>query len=240
MLFSELLNISGFTYNRKTLSDFIVKGLSFDSREINEGYVFFAVKGGKEDGSIYAETAVKKGAKAIITDMLSAESLRTKSTLNNINIIVSDNIRKSMAEVSAVFFEKPSGKLKLIGVTGTNGKTTITYLIKKIIETAGYKCGLIGTVDYCSGSKHFIKPEASHLTTPDSVEINYMLNDMLDSGFEYCAMEVSSIGLEYFRVNKLNFDTAIFTNLTSEHMDLHRNMENYFNAKKILFDGLND
>ncbi len=244
MLFSELINITGFTYSeelfKKGLSDFNVKGLSFDSREIKEDFVFFAVKGEKEDGSIYAKAAVKGGAKAIITDMRSAENLKTDSTFNNIHIIGCDNIRKSMAEVSSVFFEKPSSKLRLIGVTGTNGKTTITYLIKKILETAGYKCGLIGTVAYCSGSKHFMKSEAAHLTTPDSVENNYMMKDMVDSGFEFCAMEVSSIGLEYFRVHKLDFDTAVFTNLTSEHMDLHRNMENYFNAKKILFDGLND
>lgn len=230
MKFSELLNI--IDIKSSTLKDFTVSGLAYDSRKVEDGFIFFAIKGYKDDGNKYVDKAIERGAKAIITDKDSINILKDK----NINAIGVGDVRKAMAQMAFTYFGKPSEKLKLIGVTGTNGKTTITYLLKHIFETAGYKCGLIGTIDYLTGTT---KKESS-LTTPDSIEINMMLREMVDAGIEYCFMEVSSIALFLHRVYGQNFSAGVFTNLTSEHLDLHKNMQNYFDAKKILFDFLDE
>ncbi len=233
MKFSELLNNIGVV--SKSVKDFTVNGLSYDSRKVKDDFVFFAIKGYKDDGNKYAVKSVESGAKAIITDTNSVEELSKKFS-ENINIIGVEDVRKAMALMAFAFYGKPTEKLILIGITGTNGKTTITYLLKHIFETAGYKCGLIGTIDYITGAA---KKESS-LTTPDSIEINMMLKEMVDSGIEYCFMEVSSIALVLHRVYAQKFSAGIFTNLTSEHLDLHKNMQNYFEAKKILFDVLGE
>lgn len=225
MNYSELLNIIGLKLTK--VQDFTVSGLTYDSRKVKDGYVFFAIKGYKEDGKQYIPKAIENGAKAIITDKDSVSGLEIK----DINISGVDDVRKVMAQMAYEYYEKPTEKIKLIGVTGTNGKTTITYLLKHIFETAGYKCGLVGTIDYLTG----ISKTESRLTTPDSIEINMMLKEMLDTGIEYCFMEVSSIALVLHRVYGQKFSAGVFTNLTSEHLDLHKNMENYFEAKKILF-----
>jgi UDP-N-acetylmuramoyl-L-alanyl-D-glutamate--2,6-diaminopimelate ligase len=228
MKFSALLNITGLKSD--SLKDFTVSGLTYDSRRIKDGFVFFAIKGYKEDGNKYIPKAIENGTKAIITDTESAKQLTAKG----INIIGVDDVRKVMAQMAFEFSGRPTDKIKLIGVTGTNGKTTITYLLRHIFETAGYKCGLVGTIDYSTGAKK----QESKLTTPDSIEINSMLKEMVDSGIDYCFMEVSSIALVLHRVYGLEFAAGVFTNLTSEHLDLHTNMQNYFEAKKILFDNL--
>jgi len=228
MKFSELLNIAGI--KTRTLKDFTVLGLAYDSRKIKEGFVFFAIKGYKEDGNTYIPKAVENGAGAVITDIESAKN----SVSAGVNIIGVDDVRKTMALMAFEFFGRPTEKIKLVGVTGTNGKTTITYLLKHIFETAGYKCGLVGTIDYLSGSKK----KESKLTTPDSIEINEMLAEMVNAEFDFCFMEVSSIALVLHRVFGLKYIAGVFTNLTSEHLDLHKNMQNYFEAKKILFDYL--
>jgi UDP-N-acetylmuramoyl-L-alanyl-D-glutamate--2,6-diaminopimelate ligase len=230
MKFSALLNIAGFKSD--SLKDFTVSGLTYDSRKIKEGFIFFAIKGYKEDGNKYASKAIENGAKAIITDNESARELKDKT----INIIGVDDVRKVMAQMAFEFSDRPTDKIKLIGVTGTNGKTTITYLLRHIFETAGFKCGLVGTIDYSTG----VKKLESKLTTPDSIEINEMLKEMVDAGIDYCFMEVSSIALVLHRVYGLQFTSGVFTNLTSEHLDLHNNMQNYFEAKKILFDNLDN
>lgn len=233
MKLSELLNIV--ELQNKPINDFTVSGLAYDSRKIREGYIFFAIKGYKDDGNKYAIKAVESGAKAVITDFVSAKEL-TGLIPDGVNIIAVDDVRKVMALTSAAYYGNPTDKIKLIGITGTNGKTTITYLLKHIFETAGYKCGLIGTIDYLTGSAK----KVSSLTTPDSIEISMMLKEMVDSGIEYCFMEVSSIALVLHRVYGQKFSSGIFTNLTSEHLDLHKNMQNYFDAKKILFDYLDE
>lgn len=228
MNYSEILNIAGVQENPKF--DFSIDGLAYDSRKVKENYIFFALKGLKDDGTKYVKSAIESGAKAIITDVKLNENEISS------NVLIVDDARKTMALFANAYNQNPSEKLKLIGVTGTNGKTTTTYLIKTFLENSGYKTGLLGTIDYQIGD---FKIE-SKLTTPESVEICSMLGEMVKQGYQYCVMEVSSIALVMDRVYSLNFDAAIFTNLTSEHLDFHHNMENYFEAKKILFDNLSE
>ncbi|MFA7360135.1 MAG: UDP-N-acetylmuramoyl-L-alanyl-D-glutamate--2,6-diaminopimelate ligase [Candidatus Kapaibacterium sp.] len=229
MLLSKLLNINGLKIP-ESIIDFEVQGLSLDSRNIRKGYIFFSIKGNKADGRQFLEQAVSNGAELIIT-----ESDYEKDYVGFENIIFVDKIRKVMAEISSSYYRNPSKKVKVIGITGTNGKTTISYIIKSILEGAGFKCGLLGTISYITGET---KTETARLTTPDSIELNMLLAEMVDNKIDYCIMEVSSIALSKYRVHSIEFDTAIYTNLTSEHMDLHINMQNYFEAKKKLFDNL--
>jgi len=230
MKLSELLNIAKIDVT-ESAADFEVKGLSLNSKDVKTGYVFFSIKGMKTDGKKFAGDAVKAGANLIIAEK------NFKDDYGEIkDIIFVDNIRKAMAEISCAYYSNPSDKLKVIGVTGTNGKTTISYIIKSILEEKGYKCGLVGTIDYITGSGK----STARLTTPDSIEMNQILNEMVSNELDFCVMEVSSIALVNYRVHTINYDTAVFTNLTSEHMDLHSNMENYFSAKKILYDTMPD
>jgi len=222
---SELLNSKNIKLNFDQSKDFDVKGLAYDSRKVKPGYIFFAIKGLKEDGNKFVSSAVSNGASLIITE----EDLSADAEVLKVN-----EIRKKMALISGSYYDNPSEKIRLIGVTGTNGKTTTTYLIRAFLNDAGYRTGLIGTIDYETGSK---KTDSS-LTTPDSIELNMMLGEMVKSKMNFCAMEVSSIALSMDRVYGLNFDSAIFTNLTSEHLDFHHDMENYFEAKRKLFSNL--
>ncbi|MBM4157665.1 MAG: UDP-N-acetylmuramoyl-L-alanyl-D-glutamate--2,6-diaminopimelate ligase [Ignavibacteria bacterium] len=233
MKFSELLNKTHLNKYINVDTDFEVKGISFDSRNVSSDYVFFAVKGYKQDGNVYIRDAAKKGAKFIFCDK---DSQVIPDSDLDIPVLKIPDIRKTLALIGTVFYGNPSRKINLIGITGTNGKTTISYLIKHILESTGSKCGLIGTINYSVGSQNLI----ANLTTPDAIEINKMLAEMVNRNTDYCVMEVSSIALELYRVYGLDFNSGIFTNLTSEHLDLHKNMMNYFNAKKILFDGLGD
>ncbi len=229
MLLSKLLNINGLIIP-ESIKDFEVQGLSLDSRDVHRGFIFFSIKGSKANGRQFVDQAVSNGAELII-----AESVYQKDYDGVENIIFVDKIRKVMAEISSSYYRNPSKEVKVIGITGTNGKTTISYIIKSILEGAGFKCGLLGTISYITGET---KAETARLTTPDSIELNKMLAEMVDNKIDYCIMEVSSIALTNYRVHNIEFDTAIFTNLTSEHMDLHINMDNYFEAKKMLFDNL--
>lgn len=241
MKFSELLKITLSSEDNIFKPEVFAEGrdfepllLSYNSKNINENSIFFSVKGFKEDGSRYIPDSVNKGAKAIFSDSDKCILYKDICRAQNVWLIKVDKIRKLMAVLSAEYFGKPSLKLKCIAVTGTNGKTTTAYLIKHFIEANGLKCGLIGTIDYYTG----ITNKTAVLTTPDSVEIQSMLAEMVASGFLYCVMEASSIALELDRVYGIDYSAGIFTNLTSEHLDLHKNMENYLKSKKILFDGL--
>jgi len=228
MKLTELLNTAGIEFTGST-EDFGVMGLSLNSKEVKPGFIFFSIKGMKTDGKKFAKDAVEAGAGLIIAELAYKDDYRDFR-----NVIFVDNIRKAMAEISCTYYSNPSEKIKVIGITGTNGKTTISYIIKSILEENGSKCGLIGTIDYITGANK----SNARLTTPDSIELNQMLSEMVNNGLNYCVMEVSSIALVNYRVHTIKFDTAIFTNLTSEHMDLHSNMDNYLSAKKILFDTL--
>jgi UDP-N-acetylmuramoyl-L-alanyl-D-glutamate--2,6-diaminopimelate ligase len=211
-----------------------VSGIYYDSRRVIKNSVFVAVKGYKTDGHNFIADALNKGAIAVIledNDRIPDEIfIHGKAA----KILVKDS-RIAMAEVADSFFKNPSSKLKLFGITGTNGKTTTSYYIKNILETAGEKVGLLGTIANYIG----VKEIKASLTTPESSDLNGLLADMVNEGCGYAVMEVSSHSLVLKRVYGLNFSAGVFTNITSDHLDFHLNFENYFNAKKILFDSLN-
>jgi len=229
MKISEIINKSRVNAELKLRDDIEITGLHYDSRKIKPGNIFFAIKGLKDDGNKFVSDAINNGAVLIFTE----DDIHMQSA---VPAIKTNEIRKLMAEYSGIFYGDPSSKLKLIGITGTNGKTTTSYLVRSFLNDAGYRTGLLGTIDYEVGDQ---KTE-SKLTTPDSVEVNMMLSEMVNSGTQYCIMEVSSIALVMDRVYGLKFDSAAYTNLTSEHLDFHKDMENYFEAKKILFDNLQE
>ena len=205
----------------KTLGELEITGVTCDSRQVKEGYAFVCIKGTFGDGHNYAQTALEQGAAVVIAERdLGLESQ-----------IVVDNTHEEFARLSAKWFGNPSKKLKLIGVTGTNGKTSTTYMIKQILETLGHKVGLIGTIQNMIGDE--VIPTSN--TTPNAYDLNALFADMVEKGCDYAVMEVSSHALDQCRVYELDFEAAIFTNLTQDHLDYHITMENYLEAKKKLF-----
>ncbi|MHB8578447.1 MAG: UDP-N-acetylmuramoyl-L-alanyl-D-glutamate--2,6-diaminopimelate ligase [Ignavibacteriaceae bacterium] len=210
-----------------------VTGIYYDSRKVLRDSIFVAIKGLNYDGHQYILDAINKGAFAIIMEDNQSVPDDIFTHEKVAKILVQDS-RVALAEVSVSFFKEPSKKIKLIGITGTNGKTTTSYFIKSILETAGYKTGLIGTISNFIGEKEF----KSTLTTPESSDLNNLLLEMYEAGCSHAIMEVSSHSLILDRVHGLNFSAAIFTNITSDHLDFHNTFENYFEAKKILFDSL--
>ncbi len=227
MKFSEMINKAEYNISEKDIvTDFDVKKLCYNSKLVEEGDIFFAIRGYKTDGNRFIPETLAKGAKAVITDNTDVAS--------GDKIYLVDDSRKAMAEMSNIFYDYPSRKMKVIGVTGTNGKTTVTSIINFVLEQNGKKTGLIGT----NGNiidKQFI--ETTH-TTPESVDLNLLLKEMVEKGVKYVTMEVSSHSLKLKRVYGIDFDVAVFTNLTPEHLDFHNTMENYLTSKKILFDSL--
>jgi len=206
--------------------DFEVNKLSYNSNKVESGDIFFAIKGFKTDGNKYINDAISKGAQAVITDMM--------PEMEDSRLYKVEDVRKTMALMSTEYYGNPSEKMKLIGVTGTNGKTTVTSLINHAVSQAGMKTGLIGTNgNYIN--RRFIETE---FTTPESVELNKLLADMQSADVEFVTMEVSSHSLALKRVYGIDFDVVVFTNLTPEHLDFHESMENYFEAKKRLFDSM--
>jgi UDP-N-acetylmuramoyl-L-alanyl-D-glutamate--2,6-diaminopimelate ligase len=204
-----------------------VAGIAYDSRRVTPGMVFVAISGQKTDGHDFINPAIDRGATAVICEKNGFVSQRVTK------IKVAD-AREALAWSAAAYFQHPSKKLKIIGVTGTNGKTTVAFMVKRILEAAGINCGLIGTVRYEIGER--IIP--AQRTTPEALEIQQMLAHMLRADCQACVMEVSSHALEQKRVCGVEFDVAIFTNLTQDHLDYHGTMENYFAAKKKLFTAL--
>lgn len=198
-----------------------ITGITSDSRNVKPGNVFVCIRGGTSDGHTFAKQAADMGAAVIVAE---------HDTGISSQIIVKDT-RQAYAEMCANYFGRPADKLKLIGVTGTNGKTTVTFLIKQILEKSGKKSGLIGTIQNMIGDR--VLP--AKYTTPDPYELNSLFSLMLKSGCEYAVMEVSSQALHQQRVYGLKFDQAIFTNFTQDHLDYHKTLENYFAAKKMLF-----
>lgn len=216
MLLKELLpGIKG------SKGDIFVEGITNDSRKVQKGYAFICLKGSKYDGHEFVSSALKKGAVVIITD---------KPLGQEAEVVVEDT-RKAYAEMSANWFGNPSKSIKLIGVTGTNGKTYVTYMLKSILEHKGYKTGVIGTIQNLVGDEVY----PADNTTPDAYQINNLLAKMCNAKCEYAIMEVSSHGLDQKRVWNLDFDVAAFTNLTQDHLDYHKTMEAYLEAKEKLF-----
>ena len=207
-----------------------VKGLQFDSREVKPGDMFFAVKGTNTDGHKYMPAAVNNGASAIICERIPVKS-GEKVTFIQVN-----NTAVALGRIAANFFGNPTGKLKLIGVTGTNGKTTIVHLLYNLFRKAGKRSGLISTTGNIIVEKE--KP-ATH-TTPDILQINRLLTEMVKNECEYVFMEVSSHALDQYRTAGLIFKGGIFTNITHDHLDYHKNFRQYINAKKRFFDDLGE
>ncbi len=205
-----------------------VAALTFDSRAVKSGDVFFAVRGTQSDGHIYIPAAIEQGAATVVCEELPA------IPDSNVNWVVVENSEKAVAAAASHYYDNPSGKLKLVGVTGTNGKTTIATLLYNLFERLGYKCGLISTVVY---KIHDREIPSTH-TTPDAIRINSMLAEMVAMGCEYCFMEVSSHSIVQHRIDGLHFTGAIFTNLTHDHLDYHKTFAEYIKAKKGLFDAL--
>jgi UDP-N-acetylmuramoyl-L-alanyl-D-glutamate--2,6-diaminopimelate ligase len=210
-----------------------ISDITNNSREVKKGSLFAAVKGYSVDGHKYISDAISNGASAILleNEQIIPDEL---FTTNNVVKIVVKNSRKTFADLSCEFYEHPSKQLKLVGITGSNGKTTTAFYVKNLFETAGYKTGLLGTINNIVGNFK----EDSQLTTPDTNIINKYLRKMVDDGITHCVMEVSSHSLVLDRVRGLDFDYALFSNITSDHLDFHLNFDNYLNAKKILFDNL--
>lgn len=209
--------------------------ICYDSRKVVKNSIFVAIKGLNFDGHDFVMEAIARGATAVVLEDDSKISNDYLIHQNVTKILVRDS-RKVLAQLAKNFFKDPSKKINVIGVTGTNGKTSITYFVKSILDDAGFKTGLIGTIANYIGSE--IIP--SEKTTPESVELNQMLEMMVNSGCQYCVMEVSSHSLELHRVFGIEFKAGIFTNLSQDHLDFHHTMENYFLAKKKLFDSLSD
>src|SRR3954465_14362468 len=206
--------------------DRVVESIAYDSRRVQRNGLFIAVRGEKSDGHQFIEQAVEKGATVVVTER---EVQSPRATC-----VVVQNTRSAMADLAATFYKQPARRLKLAAVTGTNGKTTTTFLIKHICEKAGLRCGLLGTVRYEIADR--VLPAVR--TTPESLEIYDLLAQMVNAGCKAAAMEVSSHALAQDRVRGLEWDVAVFTNLTQDHLDFHGTMENYFEAKATLFTGL--
>lgn len=208
------------------VADRRVSSIAYDSREVVGGSVFVALRGAKADGARFAADAAKRGAIAVVSEGPAPDD----APAGPLWISVAD-ARAALAELAALFYGRPSEQLTLVGVTGTNGKTTTTYLLAAIFEAAGIACGRIGTVNQKIGAE---ERDASR-TTPEAPDLQRVLREMVDRGLGACAMEVSSHALSLRRVDELRFAAGVFSNLTRDHLDFHGDMERYFAAKRLLF-----
>ncbi len=205
-----------------------INGLNIDSRNVKQGSCFIALKGTKTNGNEFIESAIEKGAIAIVCEILPSV------IKNDITYVQVDNAPEAAGYMSHNFYSEPSLKLKLVGVTGTNGKTTIATLLWKLFTALGYKCGLISTVQNQIGEKII---EATH-TTPDAVTVNALLKQMLNEGCSYVFMECSSHAIHQGRITGLQFSAALFSNITHDHLDYHKTFDEYIRVKKSWFDKL--
>ena len=202
----------------------VVKELAYDSRKVEPGTLFFCVVGEKVDGHEFGARAVEEGAVALVVE-------RELTDLEVTQVVVPDS-RAAMAPLAARFWEDPTARLQVVGVTGTNGKTTTAFLVREILQAADIYCGLLGTVKQIVGG---VEKEVVR-TTPEALELQKTFRQMLDGGDEACAMEVSSHALTLHRADAIHFEVAVFTNLTQDHLDFHADMEDYFLAKRKLFE----
>ena len=213
--------------------DIDIKGVESNSKNIKEGYLFVAIKGFSVDGHNYIASAIENGAIAVMLE--EGCDLKSLKIPENVTIIMAKDTRQGLAIVSSNFYGNPTKKLKLIGVTGTKGKTTTTFMIKEILEKAGKKVGLIGTIAiYINGKK--IKD--SDRTTPESLELQQLFSKMVEEKVEVAIMEVSSQSLKLHRVDGCDFDLVLFTNFSEDHIspNEHPDMQDYFNSKLKLFE----
>ncbi len=209
--------------------DRAVDGIAYDSRRVQRNGLFVALRGEKSDGHDFIDQAIEKVATVIVAE-------RNPAVAGRATIVVVENTRSALADLGAAFYQYPSRRLRMAAVTGTNGKTTTTFLLKHIVENAGVRCGLIGTVRYEIAER--ILPATR--TTPESLDLRELLAQMVNSDCRAAAMEVSSHALAQERVRGIEWNVAVFTNLTQDHLDFHGTMENYFEAKARLFTSLGD
>lgn len=209
-------------------TDIEITGVNIDSRRIKEGHLFIAQRGTQVDGHKFIPKAIELGVKAVLCEVLPEEKAE------GVTYVQVESTEDVAGKVATIFYGDPSRKLKLVGVTGTNGKTTIATLLYNMFRKLGYKCGLLSTV--CN----YIEDEAvpADHTTPDPIELNYLLSRMVDAGCQYAFMECSSHAIAQKRIGGLDFAGGLFTNLTRDHLDYHKTFENYRNAKKAFFDQL--
>src|SRR6202163_653774 len=207
--------------------DASVSGVEFDSRRVKPGAVFVAMHGETSDGNRFIDAAIQSGAVAVVTDS-PAEKPR-----EGVAWALVPHGRRALARVSANFYKKPAERIAVTGITGTNGKSTTAFLVESILTAAGRKSALIGTIEYHVAGKVLLAPH----TTPEALELNRILSQALGQGATETVMEVSSHALEQQRVYGIPFDVAVFTNLTRDHLDYHRTMEEYFLSKQVLFEG---
>ncbi|MCJ7772710.1 MAG: UDP-N-acetylmuramoyl-L-alanyl-D-glutamate--2,6-diaminopimelate ligase, partial [Desulfobacterales bacterium] len=199
-----------------------IGSVHYKAQDVKRGGLFVAIPGFVSDGHDFIDTAIENGASAIIT----------QRTLKKDAIIIEvENTRKALASISSRFYEHPSEKLIIIGVTGTNGKTTITFLLESILSTAGYKVGVIGTINYRYAGKTFENPR----TTPESLDLQRMMSEMLEEGITHVIIEVASHAIELHRIDNTWINVGVFTNLTQDHLDFHGNIESYWSCKKQMF-----
>jgi len=201
-----------------------IADLAYDSRKVEPGTLFFCVRGEKADGHEFAPRAVEDGAAALVVE-------RELTDLAVPQAVVPDS-RAAMAPLAARFWGDPTAKLRMVGVTGTNGKTTTAFLVREVLQAADVYCGLLGTVKQVVGG---VEKEVVR-TTPEAIELQRTFRQMLEGGDEVCAMEVSSHAMTLHRADAIHFEVAVFTNLTQDHLDFHADMEDYFRAKRRLFE----
>lgn len=204
--------------------DLDITDISYHSHRVKEGHLFVAIPGTKQDGHHFIEEVIARGARAVIAEQMPPR-------LGDIPLVAVRDARQALAQVSAEFFAHPSRELTLVGITGTNGKTTTSYLIESIIKAAGKETGVIGTINYRMKGEEQPAPT----TTPQSYDLQRLLREMVTHGIGYAVMEVSSHALDQERVRACHFDAGVFTNISPEHLDYHEDMERYFAAKKRLF-----
>lgn len=205
--------------------EFEVSGLSYDSRKVQSNSLFFCLRGGALDGHNFIDSAINQGAKAIVLEEM------PKDPPAQICFIQVKDARLALAQLSAGFYKHPSAELTLVGITGTNGKTTLSYLLESIFSAAQKKPGVIGTINY----RYHGSSQTAHNTTPESLELNTLMREMREHEVNTLVMEVSSHALEQSRVSSCRFDVAVLTNITQDHLDYHQNLANYIRAKAKLF-----
>ncbi len=230
MKLKHLIKVLGDCRIEGRVEDFDVCGISSDSKTVQEGFIFVAVKGVRQDGRIFIEEAIRRGARVIVSRDI-AEKIKPAPGI--VFITVADD-RLALARLANEFYGHPSRQVKTVGITGTNGKTTVSYLLESLLEGCGFSAGIIGTVNYRFRGKVI----ESRNTTPGPLELQSILAMMQKEGISFALIEVSSHALDQERVEGVDFHSAIFTNLTQDHLDYHQNLENYFQAKSRLFQEL--
>ena len=207
----------------------VINGVTNDSRKVKKGHLFVAIRGESFDGHEYVNMAIQKGAVAIVVDLDFNQELSP-----DVAVLKCENTRIAYSKICSNWFERPSEKPMIIGVTGTNGKTSVTSLLYSLFKGMGYKVGLISTVEILIGDEHV----DAQMTTPDAYVLHDYFSQMSEAGCSYVFMEVSSHALHQYRVRDVDFDVAVFTNISHDHLDYHETFKNYIAAKKLLFDGL--